>query len=37
MNFINELRFKLEIIWIDNPYKIMFGLGFIVGAILLWT
>ena len=36
MNFINDLRFKLEILWIDHPHKIMFGLGFIIGAILLW-
>lgn len=37
MNFINELRFKLEVLWIDHPHKIMFSLGFIIGAILLWT
>ena len=35
MNFINDLRFKLELLWIDHSHKIMFGLGFIIGAILL--
>ena len=35
MNFINDIRFIPEVLWIDHPHKIMFSLGFIIGAILL--
>ena len=34
MGIINEIRFKLELLWIDHPHKIMFGLGLIVGLLL---
>ena len=36
MNFINELRFKCEILWIDHSRKICFGLGLMLGLWLLW-
>jgi hypothetical protein len=36
MNIINELRFKLEIMWIDHSRKISFVLGFILGMWLIW-
>ena len=31
---INELRFKLEIFWIDHPRKISFVAGFILTWII---
>ena len=34
MNFINELRFKLECLWIDYPLRITFAIGFILGAAI---
>ena len=34
MNMINEIRFKLEILWIDHSRKICFVSGIILG--LLW-
>ena len=35
MGIINEIRFKLELLWIDHPHKIMFGLGLIVGLLYM--
>jgi hypothetical protein len=35
MNYINELRFKLEILWIDHSRKICFLTGLIIGSWLL--
>jgi len=32
---INELRFKLEILWIDHSRKICFATGIILGALIL--
>jgi hypothetical protein len=32
---INELRFKLELMWIDHSRKISFVLGFIIGVLLI--
>jgi hypothetical protein len=34
MNFINELRFKIECLCIDHPLLITFAIGFILGAII---
>ena len=36
MKIINEIRFKLEILWIDHPLAISFWLGVIVGSIIPW-
>tara|TARA_R110000796_G_scaffold7236_1_gene25000 strand:- start:647 stop:751 length:105 start_codon:yes stop_codon:yes gene_type:complete len=34
MKIIDELRFKLEILWIDHPFKITFCAGLILGLLL---
>jgi len=34
MNFINELRFKIECLCIEHPLLITFVIGFILGAII---
>ena len=31
---INEIRFKLEVLWIDHSRKIVFGLGLIIGLLI---
>jgi hypothetical protein len=36
MKIINEIRFKLEIFWIDHPLAVCFWLGVIVGSIIPW-
>jgi len=33
-NFIEELRFKIEILCIDHPLLITFAIGFILGAVI---
>ncbi len=35
IDYINNLRFKLEVFWIDHPHLIMFSLGFVLGAIII--
>ena len=35
MKWIDEMRFKLEILWIDHPHLIMFMIGFITGAVFI--
>lgn len=35
MKIINEIRFKLEVFWIDHPLAICFWLGFIVGVLVV--
>jgi len=32
---IDELRFKLEIMWIDHSRKICFVVGIIIGGLIL--
>jgi hypothetical protein len=34
MSYINELRFKCEIMWIDHSRKICFVSGLIIGLLL---
>tara|TARA_R110001583_G_scaffold23406_2_gene86549 strand:- start:2080 stop:2190 length:111 start_codon:yes stop_codon:yes gene_type:complete len=34
MKYIDAIRFKLEILWIDYPFAIAFGSGFILGALI---
>ena len=34
-NFINELRFKIEMLCIEHPLLITFAIGFILGAIII--
>ena len=36
MKYINELRFKCEVMWIDHSRKICFVTGFVIGVGLLW-
>ena len=36
MNFINELRFKIEIYCIDHPLLVTFAAGFILGGLIFF-
>jgi mannose/fructose/N-acetylgalactosamine-specific phosphotransferase system component IIC len=34
MDFINKLRFKIEVFCIDHPLIVAFGAGFILGGLI---